>query len=531
MQNQCRTDAYFEDGGQNGMMGGWTGRTACALQEAMNLSQAAFAKRFGIATRTVAGWHDKPTARPQSATQEILDTALEQASPAVRERFAELTSEPEPSQPDAAATHRLDTDPNIAGALRWLDQHAGWTPGTARRNVATRLSGIDVRQLQERGNRRGEVDQRVIADALGAYYRTSVDEHGRYAAGGATTSIITRADWLDLECLLMPPGDQLAITNAAADLKLSFDDDVAERAAQRLAETLALNVRLADGKFFRLVDVEPRTGTITGSMEIVPSVSFALTVDMLEGEMVDAIAAGAPVSPGDLPLRDRYLPDRASVLDLPGRLCVGGALALCAIARPADPFRGPADYVLLVQERSGHVVNAARRLAVIPKGFHEPLNDYRADAYLGATLRREMEEELFGRDDIDSTAGDSRLADPMHPSRMSEPMRWLTEQPDRMRMECTGFGLNLMSGNFEFASLVVIDDEEFWSRFGGQVVANWEATSLRQYSSRDRRMLDELIGNRTWSNEGIFALLQGLRRLSQLDGDRVDAPTIEWEIR
>jgi 8-oxo-dGTP pyrophosphatase MutT (NUDIX family) len=72
-------------------------------------------------------------------------------------------------------------------------------------------------------------------------------------------------------------------------------------------------------------------------------------------------------------------------------------VVLCAIARPADPYRGAADYVLLVQERSGHVLNAARQLAVIPKGLHKPLADYRADAQVGATLRREMEEELFGR--------------------------------------------------------------------------------------------------------------------------------------
>ena len=98
-------------------------------------------------------------------------------------------------------------------------------------------------------------------------------------------------------------------------------------------------------------------------------------------------------------------------------------------------------------------------------------------------------------------------------------------------MECTGFGLNLMSGNFEFASLIVIDDEEFWTRFGGQIEANWEASALRQYSSLDRAMLDALITDRAWSNEGLFALLQGLRRLNQLGGSRVDVPTIEWEIR
>jgi hypothetical protein len=122
-----------------------------------------------------------------------------------------------------------------------------------------------------------------------------------------------------------------------------------------------------------------------------------------------------------------------------GRLCAGGALALCAFARPADPYRGPADYALLVQERSGNVVNATRQLAVIPKGFHQPLTDFRGDAKIAATLRREMEEELFGRQDIDNTLCEQHAADPLHPSRLSAPMRWLlTENPAALRMECTG---------------------------------------------------------------------------------------------
>jgi len=45
----------------------------------------------------------------------------------------------------------------------------------------------------------------------------------------------------------------------------------------------------------------------------------------------------------------------------------------------------------------------AHQLAVIPKGFHKPYADYRADTAVGTTLRREMEEELFGRSDVDAT--------------------------------------------------------------------------------------------------------------------------------
>ena len=539
MAKQCRTSAEpmrkLRLGGQNGMVSGWTGQTACALQEAMRLSNEAFARRLGIGVRTVAGWHQKPTLRPQSGMQEILDTALEQASPAVKERFAVLTAGPPDATPASTGTadaeKRLSTDPYIAAALHWLDERAGWDPGTARRRVAARLGQIDLRQLQDRARHRARVDQRRIADTLSTYYSDPPSGYGVYAADDTVTSVLTIPDWLDLACPLMPPSDQLAVTGTATDSGIALDEDTAGRAAQRLAETLALNVRLTAAPLYSLTGIAPGKGAIRGTAEMTTMTRFGLTLDLLEGESVDAIAADAPVSPGSLPLRDRYLPDVASVLDLSGRLCVGGVLALTAVARPASPLRGPADYVLLVQERSGRVMNAVRRLAVIPKGFHEPMTDYGADVRLAATLRREMEEELFGRDDIDTTAGDQRRADPMHPSRLSEPMRWLLDEPDRLRMECTGFGLNLVSGNYEFACLIVIDDEEFWTRFGGEIEANWEASTLRQYSSLDRAMLSELISDRAWSNEGLFALLQGLRRLREIGGDRVDAPTIDWEIR
>ncbi len=110
-------------------------------------------------------------------------------------------------------------------------------------------------------------------------------------------------------------------------------------------------------------------------------------------------------------------------------------------------------------------------------------------------------------------------------------MRWLlTENPAALRMECTGFGLNLVSGNFEFACLIVIDSDEFWSRFGGQIEASWESSSLRQYSSLDDGSLAALASDSGWSNEGLFAFLQGLRRLREIGGDRVDVPTIDWGV-
>jgi hypothetical protein len=519
----------------------WTGHTACALQAALRLSNEGFAERLGVGVRTVASWHQKPSLRPRPEMQQVLDTALDQASPAIKERFSVLLApaphteaKPQENGETADAERRLSTDPSIGSALNRLDQYAGWEPGTARRQVAFRLARLDLRDLQDRANRQRRIAQGRMAEALGDYYKGRASGHGRYSAhygadSAIVTSVITDPDWLDLGRPLTEVSDRLTLTNAP-DTNLSFDEQAASAAAQRLAETLAMGTRLVDMPLYRLLAIDISQGVITGSMGVTQFARYALTMDLLEAELIDALCTSTPPRPGSLPLRDRYLPNLASVLDITGRLCAGGMGALCAIARPSDPYRGPADYVLLVQERSGDVINAAHRLAVIPKGFHQPMTDFRTDARLGATLLREMEEELFGREDTDNTLIKPYPADPMHPMRLSEPMRWLMESPGRLRMECTGFGLNLVSGNFEFAALLVIDAEDFWSRYGGQIEANWESMSLRQYSSLDSDSLAELVHEPAWSNEGMFALLQGLRRLKQIGGNRVNMPTIEWQL-
>jgi hypothetical protein len=521
-------------------MNEWTGGSACALQAALRLSNEGFAAHLGIAVRTVAFWHQKPATRPRSEMQQLLDTALEHASTEARARFSQRNGDApantSSSSKPGEAQLRLIHDGNITAALDWLDRHSGHNPGWGRAAVANRLAETDAHDIQDRATRRGQVSQRDLATALRAYYDSAnAAGHGTYAArfGEHTvlTSVLTRSEWLDLDCPLATEQDRLRTTSASATASKAFDDEAADHAVSRLAEALTTSTRMINNPIYALTSADIHRGVVRGSVGIAHYVEYALTMDLLEGELIDALAAGDPTSPGQLPLRDRHLPDLASVLDVGSRMCAGGVLALCAFARPADPLRGDADYLLLVQERSGHVLNAARRLAVIPKGFHQPLTDVRADAQLGMTLMREMEEELFGRGELDNTIGQQRRADPMHPSRLSEPMRYLREAPGRMRLECTAFGLNLVSGNFELASLIVIEDEEFWSRYGGVVEANWESSALRRYSSRDDDLLSELINDVAWSNEGLFAMTQGLHRLAELGGHRVRLPPITWEIR
>lgn len=151
------------------LVNSWTGATACALQAALRMSNELFAEHLGIAVRTVATWHQKPVVQPRSEMQQLLDTALERASPLVKSRFATLTDDrstsTDPPRIPSDAERRLGADPHISAALDWLDDLAGRTHGESRRDVSERLSRLDTEALRHRGLRRGRVDQLDVARA------------------------------------------------------------------------------------------------------------------------------------------------------------------------------------------------------------------------------------------------------------------------------------------------------------------------------------------------------------------------------
>lgn len=517
-------------------VGIWTGRTACALQEALRMTKEEFSAKSGIGLRTISDWRERPDIRPKAATQQILDTLLEKASDTDRRRFAQLAGLAETAGREGdyeGAELRLRADPHIGDLLEWLDRHAGWAPGTARRKVVERLAVSDVGELNERRQRRAQITQTQVSNALSAYYGTHPGlgtYRGHCGNDSFSTTIVSRPDWLDLKTALTVETDRLQlVNNSAAHQELELDQFAADHAVNRLVEALAIETRIYDLPLYRLVDIEISPGTLGGTVSMGTFAEYALTLDLLGTEIVDAIAAATSSTSSDMPLRDRYLPHMASVIDVSNRLCAGGALVMFAVARPGSAHH-PADYLFLIQERSGHVVNSARRLS-LPQGFHQPMIDYRVETRIALTLLREVEEEMFGREELDNTVSNQhRRADPMHPTRLTRPMRWLMKAPDRMRIEATGFGLNLVNGNYEFANLIVVEDERFWDRFGGHVEGNWEAGGLRRYSSQDRELIADLIRDPAWTNEGLFTLLQGLRRLVEIGPERVNLPDIEWTL-
>ncbi|MCG0061702.1 NUDIX domain-containing protein [Streptomyces tricolor] len=124
----------------------WTGRTACLLQQAMRLTNEAFAERLGISERTISRWHANPAMVHRTEVQQILDIAYEEAGEAVQRRFALLLRPPEPSvQAQAlrvaiAVVLRGDDVLLVCrrgdGELRWQFPAGMVKPGAAPETVA-----------------------------------------------------------------------------------------------------------------------------------------------------------------------------------------------------------------------------------------------------------------------------------------------------------------------------------------------------------------------------------------------------------
>ncbi|WP_460627304.1 hypothetical protein [Intrasporangium mesophilum] len=299
--------------------------------------------------------------------------------------------------------------------------------------------------------------------------------------------------------------------------------DLLEATVRRMVELLASRTRFVNAPIYRMVRV-PGTSAAHGPLggfAVDTFARYALVWDLLEAEAAE-VALGLR---DRMPLRAQLLPSTASALEPSARVCAGGVQGLCAFARPAGADGKP-DYLILVQERSPLVVNATGRLAAIPKCFHQPTTDERAEVAVGTSLLRELEEELFGREELDASWSGGAAADPMHPSRLSEPMRWLQTNAG-WDMPLTGFGFNLTTGNYEFSALIAIHDEAFWGRYGGLIQANWEAARLRALSSQDREGLAALLSAPGWSDEGLVTFALGLRHLAELSPERVALPPME----
>jgi len=440
--------------------------------------------------------------------------------------------------------------------IAWIAEHSALSFRDAYEAVAAHAAWLEAQapaMKYAQAHARNSVTRQQIAKALVAYYGSAPSGNtgatfykARVGGSALTLSIMTKRGWLDTVVQLDSEEERFLLNNEPA-IRRSVGPLVGialEAALLRLASVEVADTVLVNSPLYRLLDIAIRPRHLGAVVTVEHFADYALTNDLLETELIDALATSTrkPSAVLDsayvatqLPLRNRYLPTITSALTLNERLCVGGPVALLAAARGSGRRgqREP-DFVLLVQERSARVVNVTGKIAVVPKSFHAPTVEAGEEVPLSASLERELEEELLGREDLEGLLdGSYRWADPFHADRLSEPMQWLIDRrrTGAYRVECLGFGINMVTGNYEFPCLIVIDDEEWWARYGGRVEANWEMQRIRRYSSRDTAAVQALIIDPRWSNEGLFAFLEGLRRLAELGTlSRLALPTIEVEV-
>ncbi len=504
-------------------------------RERRGMSQQALADRLAYDRSYVShieGGSHLPTEGFTQRAEEVLDTGG-----ALWARWDSLRLD-NVNDGDGRA-RRSDRDLQTVEFVSWISDHSDRSFSDVYQDVAVLADRHEQESASARHTRshaQASISRASLADAMIDYYGPPRDEFDVFRVNVGEEelrlSLLTRPTWFESSVPLGTSAERMALHLDAPDSTAELSGPTYQGAISRLARAEIDPRVMVNSPIYRMTSVQLDSSTLSASFALSDFASFALTSDLMESELVNALSGGTGSPPTlDLPLRAAYLPTIDNTLNPAVRECAGGPAALLAIARPANGRR-PADYVLLIQERSGQVVNAAGKLAVIPKAFHQPAIEPAREVDLSATLIREFEEELLGRQDLEHLSPKSwRRADTLHRHHRSEPVAWLLDRAgDAFRTECTGFGYNLINGTFEFPCLIVIDDESWWTQWGHMVEANWEALRVHRYSSLDSDGLAALVHDPRWSNEGLFAYLQGLRRLTELDsGSRVAAPPIQIE--
>ena len=175
-------------------------------------------------------------------------------------------------------------------------------------------------------------------------------------------------------------------------------------------------------------------------------------------------------------------------------------------------------------------------LSVIPKAFHQPSalphsRTLRSEVRPSATMYRELFEEILGGREVEIA---DRDLEPLWFIDHSRPLRWLRENPGSYLGLCVALATNLLSGNHEIGTLLVIHDPKFWRLFESALRPNWEVGNLIRCSTRPgihtgpKRGLAGLItSTEGWTSEGLLVLIEGLARLKQLFPERVCLLSLE----
>jgi hypothetical protein len=209
-----------------------------------------------------------------------------------------------------------------------------------------------------------------------------------------------------------------------------------------------------------------------------------------------------------------------SLANVERRLCCGGVGVLVA-------FKQPEGYLVPIQQRGQMVSDNRGTLALVPKGFHQPVADAGQEVNIRSSVFRELYEEVFGGKEVE---GDTDHMDPYWYIHKSEAMKWFWDN-NQYICEVVCFGYNQTSGNYEFGVLLVVQDECYWTRYRADMKRMWETHKTFWIDTRDQEKIAEFIMDSRWAQEGLFHFVQCLMRLKEIAPAAVNLPNVSGELR
>ncbi|MXV21971.1 hypothetical protein [Deinococcus xianganensis] len=208
-------------------------------------------------------------------------------------------------------------------------------------------------------------------------------------------------------------------------------------------------------------------------------------------------------------LRNRYLPDLGTVFNFNNRLAAGGVVVLTIIPTDIDANNA----LILVEERSGDVSDGRELLTTIPRGFHDRFASSRDDYHLETTVLREVAEEVFNRSGLRNGEIDTQVY-----LEASPPIADLMGSQKYILMP-TGFGIDLLKGNYTVTYLLLVTDKSWWRKYRHSQSLNYEFKQngeSRRLMLSETKQLERILQRPDWTSEGFFAFVEGLRALPRV---------------
>lgn len=224
-----------------------------------------------------------------------------------------------------------------------------------------------------------------------------------------------------------------------------------------------------------------------------------------------------------LPRRCLWMPDNSAIENATRRFSPGGVATLFAVARGAPHH----DYLVPLHVRSAAVAENRGLGSVSFNGYHQWFVNREDETHLRWTIFRELYEEVFGG--TEARRPSKRVK---HDWYFDEPyINFFRKPSGSVISELVGFGFNALVGNWECATLLVVQDEEYWEQYGSRMQYGWEAEEVIAVSTKHICQWQQALQMR-WAGDSLVALLDGLRRLHELAPNRFgfavdDLATIE----